>query len=98
MQRNVVRDFLDVAALAAHIGEDAACDVLSDIDHYYADRSGDPASVLTSLVVVLAEPSPRDTDVINDLSRYKGLDSRWHCWPDVVEACQAMALRVSGAA
>ncbi|MYD04654.1 MAG: hypothetical protein F4X21_07040 [Acidimicrobiia bacterium] len=98
VQRNVVRDFLDVAALAAHIGEDAACDVLSDIDHYYADRSGDPASVLTSLVVVLAEPSPRDTDVINDLSRYKGLDSRWHCWPDVVEACQAMALRVSGAA
>ncbi|MDE0642820.1 MAG: hypothetical protein OXH95_01580 [bacterium] len=98
VQRNVVRDFLDVAALAAHIGEDAACDVLSYIDNYYADRSGDPASVLTSLVVALAEPSPRDTDVINKLSRYKGLDPRWHCWPDVVEACQAMALRVSGAA
>ena len=25
---------------------------------------------------VLADPSPRDTDVINELSRYKGLEER----------------------
>ncbi|MXX64566.1 MAG: hypothetical protein F4Z36_05760 [Acidimicrobiia bacterium] len=98
VQRNVVRDFLDVAALADHIGKEAACGVLSDIDHYYTDRSGDPASVLTSLVVALADPSPRDTDVINNLRRYKGLDPRWHRWPDVVKACQTLALRLSGAA
>ena len=97
VQRNVVRDFLDVVALAGHIGEDAAQDVLSDIDLYYADRSGDPASVLTSLVVALAEPSPRDTDVINELPRYKRLDPRWHRWSDVVDACRALALRLGGA-
>ncbi|MDE0004388.1 MAG: hypothetical protein OXQ29_16995, partial [Rhodospirillaceae bacterium] len=97
VQRNVVRDFLDVVALAGHIGEDAAQDVLSGIDLYYADRSGDPASVLTSLVVALAEPSPRDTDVINELPRYKRLDPRWHRWSDVVDACRALALRLGGA-
>ena len=98
VQRNVVRDFLDVVALVEHMGTDAADGVLSGIDHYYVDRSGDPASVLTSLVIALAEPSPRDTDVISELPRYKGLEARWHRWSDVVDACRASALRLSGAA
>lgn len=97
VQRSVVRDFIDVVALAGHIGEEVAVGVLSDIDDYYADRSGEPSSVLTSLVIALADPSPRDTDVIGELPRYKGLDSRWHRWSDVVEACQALALRLGGA-
>ena len=97
VQRNVVRDFIDVVALVGHIGDDAADAVLSDIDDYYADRSDDPSSVLTSLVIALADPSPRDTDVINELPRYKGLDPRWHHWSDVVAACQDLALRLSGA-
>ncbi len=98
VQRNVVRDFLDVVALADHMGEDAAVDVLWDIDAYYVDRSNDPASVLTSLVIALADPAPRDTDVIDELPRYKRLDPRWHRWSDVVEACQTLALRLGGAA
>jgi hypothetical protein len=98
VQRNVVRDFIDVVAVAGHIGEEVAVGVLSDIDDYYADRSGEPSSVLTSLVIALADPSPRDTDVIGELPRYKGLDLRWHRWSDVVEACQALALRLGGAA
>ena len=97
VQRNVVRDYLDVVALADHLGQDAAVDVLSGIDGYYADRSGDPASVLTSLVAALAEPSPRDTDVINELPRYKGLHPRWHRWSDVADAGQQLALRLAGA-
>lgn len=98
VQRNVVRDFIDVVALVGHIGDDAAVAVLSDIDAYYADRSDDPSSVLTSLVIALADPSPRDTDVIKELPRYKSLDRRWHRWSDVVAACQDLALRLSGAA
>ncbi len=98
VQRNVVRDFLDVVALAGHAGEDAAVGVLTGIDDYYADRSNDPASVLTSLVVALADPSPYDTYVTDELPRYKGLDPRWHRWPDVVDACQTLALRLAGAA
>ena len=46
VQRNVVRDYLDVVALADHFGPDAAVEVLSGIDGYYVDRSGEPASVL----------------------------------------------------
>ncbi len=95
VQRNVVRDFIDVVALVGHIGGGEAVAVLSDIDAYYADRSGEPSSVLTSLVIALADPSPRDTDVISELPRYKGLDPRWHRWCDVVDACQGLALRLS---
>lgn len=98
VQRNAVRDHLDVAALADHVGLDAAVEVLSDIDAYYVDRSGNPASVLTSLVLALADPSPRDPDVIGELSRYKGLAPRWHAWAEVVATCQELALRLAGAA
>ncbi len=98
VQRNVVRDYLDVVALAEHLGLDTATEILSDIDSYYVDRSGEWGSVLTSLVISLADPKPRDTDVINELPRYKGLEERYHRWADVVEVCRALALRLGGAA
>jgi hypothetical protein len=97
VQRNVVRDYLDVVALADHLGEDAAVEVLSNIDAYYVDRSGEAGSVLTSLVAALADPQPRDTDVTRELPRYKGLEARWHAWEDVVAACRGLALRLAGA-
>jgi hypothetical protein len=85
VQRNAVRDHLDVVALADHLGVDRAVRVLERIDDYYVDRSGEPTSVLTSLV-------------IDELPRYKGLDVRWHQWADVVGACRELALRLGGAA
>lgn len=98
VQRNVVRDYLDVAALAEHLGFDQAVEVLSGIDEYYLDRSGEQGSVLTSLVISLADPHPRDTHVIDELPRYKGLDERFHRWSDVVAISRLLALRLSGAA
>lgn len=97
VQRNAVRDYLDVVALAEHIGLDTAVEILSEIDFYYADRSGEPGSVLTSLVISLADPKPRDTEVIDELPRYKGLKVRYHRWDDVVEVCHLLALRLGGA-
>jgi hypothetical protein len=97
VQRNVVRDYLDVVALADHLGHEKAVAILSDIDSYYDDRSGDWGSVLTSLVLALADPEPRDTDVIDELPRYKGLDERYHRWSDVVDVCRSLALRLGGA-
>jgi hypothetical protein len=97
VQRNVVRDHLDVVALADHLGAEETDAALTVIDEYYADRSGEPASVLTALVAALADPQPRDAEVIDELPRYKGLDERWHRWADVVAACQELALRLSGA-
>lgn len=97
VQRNVVRDYLDVAALSEHLGRDRSVEVLSEIDAFYVDRSGAPGSVLTSLVVALADPSPRDPDVTTELPRYKGLASRWHDWRSVVAVCRELALRLAGA-
>jgi hypothetical protein len=88
VQRNVVRDHLDVVALTDHLGVDLAAQVLAGIDDYYRDRSGVPSSVLTALVTALADPRPHDVDVIEEPSRYKGLDPRWHEWHDVVRASQ----------
>jgi len=97
VQRNAVRDYLDVVALTDHLGLDTAVEVLSEIDAYYVDRSGEPGSVLTSLVISLAEPTPRDPDVIDELSHYKGLDERYHSWNVIVDSCRSLALRLSGA-
>ncbi len=97
VQRNVVRDYLDVVALADYLGHDVGVEVLADIDAFYADRSGEHGSVLTSLVIALADPSPRDTDVIDELPRYKRLNERYHRWGDVVEVCRSLALRLGGA-
>lgn len=97
VQRNVVRDYLDVVALAEHLGLDLAVDTLSEIDAYYVDRSEETGSVLTALVIALADPTPRDTEVTQELPRYKGLAQRYHRWDDVVGICRTLALRLGGA-
>lgn len=90
VQRNQVRDYLDVVALAAP-DVDAGVRVLAAIDDYYRDRSGGSDSVLTALVQRLSEPNPRDQRVTRQLHAYKGLDPRWQRWTDVVTVCQALA-------
>lgn len=91
VQRNQVRDYLDVVALAERLGCSETVRVLADIDSYYLDRSAADDSVLTALVQRLSEPSPRDTRATRQLDSYKGLESRWHDWSTVVEACQGLA-------
>lgn len=95
VQRNVVRDYLDVVALADHMGLAHAAEVLRGIDDYYDDRSAVQGSVRTSLVLALAAPRPLDIDVIRELPRYRGLDPKWHDWSSVVFACEALALEVA---
>ena len=97
VQRNYVRDYLDVVALSDAMGIDEAVHVLRKLDDYYDDRSGEHGSVLTALVAALADPMPRDTDVIPELPRYKALEPRWHEWSAIVESCQDLALRLAGA-
>jgi hypothetical protein len=97
VQRNAVRDYLDVVALAEHIGVDHAGEILRHIDDYYDDRSQQAGSVRTSLALALADPKPVDVDVIAELPRYRGLDPRWHDWAAVVAACRDLALEVADA-
>lgn len=91
VQRNQVRDYLDVVALTERLGLEAAGAVLQQIDSYYLDRSEQADSVLTILVQRLAEPAPRDHRVISQLTAYKGLSQRWQDWTEVVSASRALA-------
>ena len=93
VQRTVVRDYLDTVALADRVGIGPAAEVLTGIDHFYADRSNEADSVLTTLVTRLSEPAPRDVSVIRQLGRYryKGLDPQWQEWSAVVSVCHELA-------
>jgi hypothetical protein len=91
VERNHVRDYLDVVALTDRYGVAASAAVLASIDDYYLDRSQTADSVLTALVDRLSSPAPRDQRVTHELTRYRRLDPRWHDWTAVVGACQTLA-------
>lgn len=94
VQRNQVRDYLDVAALSDRLGTDQAAAVLRRIDDYYADRSEDDDAVSTVLVQRLADPDPADRPVIDELASYKRLDARWHDWSGIVATTQEVAYQM----
>jgi hypothetical protein len=58
LQRNATRDYLDVAALAAHMGIDAAGEALWSMDELYPQKSGSTWVVRTQLIMQLAAPPP----------------------------------------
>ncbi|GAA4722705.1 hypothetical protein GCM10023216_10020 [Isoptericola chiayiensis] len=91
VKRNQVRDYLDVAALAAAAGTDHAARVLIGIDDYYADLLHDESPVATQVAAQLAAPEPKDAAVIPELPRYKGLAKRWWKWDDVTATCAELA-------
>jgi hypothetical protein len=99
LRRNAVRDYLDVVALAARLG-DRAASVLAGLDEYYADQLGAGGQrVATQLAKQLAEPRPYDLDDV-DLARYRKLVPQWRSWRAVETACRelsaAMLEHVSG--
>lgn len=91
VQRNQVRDYLDVAALSDHMGISDAAECLRTIDEFYEDRSGDRESVISALVSRLAQPQPRDTAALSDLPHYKKLKPRWQDWTETTRVCGDLA-------
>lgn len=91
VRRNQVRDFLDIAALANHIGVRRAADVLSEIDTYYADQLGSSDGIASQLARQLSDPKPADAAVIGELSEYRRLDQRWTDWQAVREVLGQVA-------
>ncbi len=90
LRRNAVRDYLDLVALAAQLGDDAAS-VVCGLDEFYADQLGPGGQrVATQLARQLAEPKPYDLDNV-DLSRYRKLVDRWRTWDAVKAACRDLA-------
>jgi hypothetical protein len=91
LSRNQTRDYLDLAALADHLGAPQAAATLSGIDEYYDDLNAGPEAVASQLVRQLADPRPRDARVTTELSAYKGLAERWHDWDEVRRVLAAVA-------
>ncbi len=94
LSRNQTRDYLDIAALADHLGLDEAAVVLRDMDGYYADINRRPEAVATQLVRQLADPRPRDAEVTAQLASYKALDQHWHDWSTVKALLADLAKRM----
>lgn len=83
VRRNQTRDYLDLAALAEHLGSGRAADVLTQIDDYYADQLDSDDGVASQLVRQLADPQPADRSVIAQLPSYRRLRKRWSDWSAV---------------
>lgn len=91
--RNATRDYLDFAALAVTLGEEAAARTVLGMDDYYADQVGsDGRRVSAQVVKQLAEPRPFDLSEI-DLVSYRSLAPRWQDWGAVSDACRRVAVR-----
>lgn len=96
VRRNQTRDYLDLAALAEHLGASRAAEVLARIDEYYADQHGEGDGVASQLVRQLSDPQPADRSVIEQLSSYRRLRSRWSDWNAVKEVLGDVAARMVG--
>jgi len=91
VRRNQTRDYLDLAALADHMGVDRAAKALAGIDRYYADQTGKGDGVASQLVRQLSAPQPADPAVVGQLSSYRRLRKRWSDWDAVRETLGEIA-------
>jgi hypothetical protein len=91
VSRNQTRDYLDIAALADHMGLAQAAETLRQIDAYYADVNQRDEAVATQVARQLADPRPRDPEVTEQLPAYKGLDRKWHSWASVRAVLASLA-------
>ena len=86
LDRNATRDYLDLAALASHMGIAAAGEALWRMDDLYPQRSGDVWAVRTQMVMQFAAPPPYDLDSV-DLTEYKGVQAPFDRWDHVAAVC-----------
>ncbi len=90
VERNTTRDYLDVAALANHLGVRKSVAALERMNDLYSEFAGEGGDMLTTVVTKLAAPDPYDlTDV--DLTEYKGITAPWDDWRAVEAQCRAVA-------
>lgn len=94
VRRNQTRDYLDLAALAEHMGVERAAEVLSAIDEYYADQAESEDGVASQLARQLAGPTPADSSVTGQLAGYRRLRKRWTEWRAVTDLLAEVAARM----
>lgn len=93
--RNATRDYLDVAAIAAKLGDTEVLSALAVLDRLYKQPS-DAGAVRQQVMRQLASPRPFDLDQVK-LDEYKGLVPQWRDWKTVVTECARVA-RIMAAA
>ncbi|SHJ95887.1 hypothetical protein SAMN02745244_03657 [Tessaracoccus bendigoensis DSM 12906] len=91
VNRNRTRDYLDVAALADHLGITRAQEVVGQIGDYYGELTSTDGAVSTVLADRLFRCEPVDRKAIATLSRFKGLDVKWADWGNVATVCRELA-------
>ena len=90
LDRNATRDYLDVAALAAHLGLEKAAEALWTMDELYPQKNGDPWAVRTQLVMQFAAPSPYDRVDIANTRAYDLRSIAGAMLPKIVAPCRTV--------
>ncbi len=91
VERNAVRDYLDVAALSQRLGLPGSVRALERMNELYAEFAGEGGDMLSSIVVKLSHPDPFDLTEV-DLTGYKGIAPPWNDWRAVLAQCRALAV------
>lgn len=91
VERNAVRDYLDVAALSRHLGLRKSVAAIECMSELYAEFAGEGGDMLGSVTVKLARPDPYDLTGI-DLNEYKGIVAHWRDWRAVERQCRSLAV------
>jgi hypothetical protein len=91
LKRNATRDYLDLVALADHMGQEKAVEALRAFDRLYPQPNQE--SPLLQLQIQLANPLPYDLEELK-LAEYRNLDPRWNNWETVKIACLALAVLI----
>jgi hypothetical protein len=85
-ERRALRDFVDVAALAGHLGGAAALGALRWLNLAYGPRA---PQTWTTAFAEACEAEPLDTAGIS-LADYRGLRAAFTQWPFVAAECQKL--------
>ena len=90
IERRAVRDFVDVAALAHFLGEDAALRSLTYLNLLYSSPT---SQTRVTQFAEVCEMEPLDLAAVR-LADYKGLQPPWNDWPHVQTRCQTLARKL----
>ncbi|MDR1473137.1 MAG: hypothetical protein LBI41_01030 [Lactobacillales bacterium] len=91
VNRNQVRDYLDVIAITDRFGIKGSTEVLLEIDSYYEDMQKYENSISSELIERLSDPNPKDSRSIPQLKTYKGLKESYTNWEYLTQKSKKLA-------
>jgi hypothetical protein len=91
VNRNQVRDYLDVIAITDRLGIKGSTEVLLEIDSYYEDMQKYENSISSELIKRLSDPNPKDSRSISQLKTYKGLKEPYTNWEYLAQKSKKLA-------